>query len=111
LRVRAKLIRSGVIGCGYQVFGRDYQAGPRGNAHLAGMATAAHSSGSSAKLYNTLAEAIRATSARNARSPHRTRGFWVAVTAEGGGFTVRWVGRPPLPPPREGDAALAPVMC
>jgi len=71
------------------------------------MATAAHS----VKLYDTRAKAIRATNARNARSPHRTRGFWVAVTAEGGGFTVRWVGRPPLPPPREGDAALAPVMC
>jgi len=78
------------IGCGYQVFGPDYQAGQHGGAHLAGMATAAHSS----KLYDTLAQARRATNARNARSPRRTRGFWVAVTAEGGGFTVRWVGRP-----------------
>jgi hypothetical protein len=50
------------------------------------MATAAPSF----KLYDTRAEAIRATRARNAQA-HRTRGFWVAVTAEGGGFTVRWV--------------------
>src|SRR6516164_6428676 len=78
------------IECGNHAFGPAYQAGQHGGAHLAGMATAAHSS----KLYDTLAQARRATNARNARSPRRTRGFWVAVTAEGGGFTVRWVGRP-----------------
>ena len=40
------------------------------------------------KLYDTLAEAIRAINARNARSPHRMRGFWVAA-ADNDGFTVR----------------------
>jgi len=97
------------VGAGYQVFGGDYQAGRLGTAHLAGMATAAHSM----KLYDTLAEAKSATSARNARSPHRTRGFWTPALAEGGGFTVRWValrrprrrGSPePLSPPRAGPA-------
>jgi hypothetical protein len=43
------------------------------------------------KLYDTLAEAISATNARNARSSHRTHGFWVAITADNGGFTIRWV--------------------
>jgi hypothetical protein len=46
------------------------------------MATAAH--------YDTRAEAIRAINARNVRA-HRTRGFWVVVNAQDGGFTVRWV--------------------
>jgi len=64
--------------------------GQHGGAHLASMATAAHSS----KLYDTLAEAISATNTRNARSPHRTRRRWVAVAADNGGFTVRWAGRP-----------------
>jgi len=58
--------------------------------HVCGMATAAPSS----KLYDTLAEAVSATNARNARSLHRTRSRWVAVAADNGGFTVRWVGRP-----------------
>ena len=74
----------------YQVFGRNDQAGQLGGAHLAGMTTAAPSS----KLYDTLAEAVSATNARNARSLHRTRRRWVAVAAEGGGFTVRWLDRP-----------------
>jgi hypothetical protein len=56
--------------------------------HLTSMAAAAHS----LKLYDTLAEATRATNARNARSPHRMRGFWVAA-AVNDGFTVRWVGK------------------
>ena len=54
------------------------------------MTTAAPSS----KLYDTLAEAVSATNARNARSLHRTRRRWVAVAAEGGGFTLRWLDRP-----------------
>jgi hypothetical protein len=52
------------------------------------MAAAAHS----VKLYDTRAKATRAVKARNARA-HRARGMWVAVAAEGGGFTVRWVGK------------------
>ena len=51
------------------------------------------------KLWDTLAEAKSATNARNAQSPHRTRGFWVAIPAEGGGFTVRWVALRRPPPP------------
>jgi hypothetical protein len=50
------------------------------------------------KLYDTRAEAIRVTTARNARSLHRTRGFWVAVPAgephNRPGYTVRWVSKP-----------------